>query len=177
MLCASKNAPARLQGFRPAQGVRIGFGEVEFGSDGFRTTHAQAIDAHAIAGRTGRAVARYEQIALEALFTTCQEPRAQAFARRELTGIDLASRADRVLLETVAAYFASGQNATVAAARLHVHDQTVTNRIRAFEKRVGRTVPERQAELQVAMRLALLEVETADARPRRGHLFDSPPRS
>jgi DNA-binding PucR family transcriptional regulator len=97
-------------------------------------------------------VTHYDEVALEALLGQ-DERRAREFAHRELVGLDGGDERSRRLRETLQAYFGSGQNAAAAAARLGVHDQTVSYRLRTIEERLGRPVTARRAELDVALRL------------------------
>lgn len=122
---------------------------------GFRASHAQAREAHRLTLRTHAPVTRYDDVALEAL-ALADEPRAHAFAARELHGIDGADPRSRRLRETLRAWFATGQNASSAAAVLGVHEHTVAYRLRAVEERLRRPVASRRAELELALRIVLV---------------------
>ena len=76
---------------------------------------------------------------------------------RELHGLDGADARSGRLRETLRAYFASGQNASAAAALLGVHEHTVSYRLRTIEERLGRPVTARRAELETALRLLELD--------------------
>jgi hypothetical protein len=62
-----------------------------------------------------------------------------------------------MLVETVRAYLSSGRNASSAAASLGLTRQTVKNRLRAAEERLGRSLDECGAEVEIALRLDHLE--------------------
>lgn len=81
--------------------------------------------------------------------------KARAFVRAELGGLgaddDLAVR----LRATVEASCRWGSHVTTAA-RLHLHEHTVRNRLQKAAELLGRPLTERRTELQVALRLARL---------------------
>ncbi|HEY8465475.1 MAG TPA: helix-turn-helix domain-containing protein [Solirubrobacterales bacterium] len=133
----------------------VSAGDPAPGTEGFRRSHAQAREAHAVALRLRPgSVVRYDEVALEALVVG--SPQARAFAERELRGIDGPDARSRRLRETLRAYFAAGQNASAAAAMLGVHEHTVAYRLRTIEERIGRPVSSRRAELETALRLHVL---------------------
>lgn len=146
--------PERLE---PADGQAVvSLGDPGAGAAGFRRSHREARDAHAVALRRGPGPAlRYDDVALEAL-AGADEDRAAAFAARELRGLDGADARSERLRATLEAYFAAGQNASAAAAVLGVHEHTVSYRLRTVEERLGRPVTARRAELETALRLLRL---------------------
>jgi hypothetical protein len=143
--------PERLE--PPADAV-LSIGDPASGIDGFRRSHREAREAHAVALRRRESgdVVSYDSVALEALLAADEE-RARAFAARELEGLDGADQRSARLRETLRAYFACGQNASAAAAVLGVHEHTVTYRLRRAEDRLGRPVAARRAELELALRV------------------------
>jgi len=140
-----------LRRFDPGPEIRIAFGLEGFGEAGLRATHHQALRAQWVAP-AGPAVIHYRDVAIEALATEA-ETDARAFVAHELRGIDDATAASERLRETLAAYFAAELNAASAGAALGVHHQTVTNRLRVIEERLGHSLGSRQLELAVALRL------------------------
>jgi hypothetical protein len=130
----------------------IALGIEAFGEAGFRSTHLQAARASRLGVAHGLTVARFEDVAVEALAGESPDD-ARAFVRRELQDIDDESDVSRKLRETLAAYFAAEHNAASAAARLGIHQQTVANRLRVVEERLGRPLGERWLELGLALRL------------------------
>jgi hypothetical protein len=143
--------PERLPALADA---KVSFGEPAQDAAGFRTSHRQARDAHAVALRSGaqEQPVRYADVALESLAAGDRD-RAAVFVARELRGIDGDDTRSRRLRETLSAYFAAGQNASSAAAMLGVHEHTVANRLRTIEEALGRPVNSRRAELETALRL------------------------
>jgi hypothetical protein len=141
-----------LKRFQPPAGSGLAVGLEAFGEVGFRATHRQALNARWIARRIGLPFALYADVAVEAL--AADNPAdARAFVAHELRGIDDDSVASQRIRETIAAYFAAEHNAASAAAALGVHQQTVANRLRAAEERLGRPVAARRVELETALRL------------------------
>lgn len=143
---------ATLEGFDPGR-AGIALGLEGFGEEGFRASHRQALRARRVAASTGSALLRFEQVIVEALAGENEED-ARAFVAHELRGIDDESVASRRIRETLAAYFASESNAASAGAALGVHQQTVANRLRTAEQRLGhRSIGTRRVEIEMALRL------------------------
>jgi hypothetical protein len=142
---------AELQSFRPTDGIRVAFGLEGFGEPGFRSTNHQALRAQWVASKEP-AVIHYDDVAVEALATEAEYD-ARAFVAQELRGIDDASPLSVRLRETLTAYFDAELNAASAGAALGVHHQTVKNRLRAIEDRIGHPLGARHLELAVALRL------------------------
>jgi PucR-like helix-turn-helix protein/diguanylate cyclase with GGDEF domain len=144
-----------LAGFEPATG-RLALGLEGFGEAGFRASHRQAQRARRFARVPGPALLRYEDVVVEALASE-NEDDARAFVAYELRGIEDDSPTSQRLRETLAAYFASEYNAASAGATLGVHQQTVANRLRVAEERLGRkSIGARRVELEMALRLRTL---------------------
>jgi DNA-binding PucR family transcriptional regulator len=130
----------------------LAFGRAASGIEGFRLTHEQAREAQALALALDAAVTLYEDVALEALATADPE-RARRFVADELGPLaEPGARLER-LRETLEAYFAASLNANSAGARLGVHDQTVSYRLRRIEELIGYPIYQRRAELELALRL------------------------
>ena len=89
---------------------------------------------------------------VEALISENQEE-ACNFVARELGELNEETTSSRRIRETLAAYFASEHNAASAAAKLGIHQQTVANRLRAAEERLGHQIGTRRLELELALRL------------------------
>jgi hypothetical protein len=144
----------------PKGRARLAFGGAHQGPTGFRQTHREARDAHRVALGSDGEVTRYEEVALVVLAARDEEA-ARAFLACELRGLEGSDVRTWRLRQTLATYLACGLNAAATAHRLGVHEQTVTNRLRAIEERTGRVVLERHAELATALRLrGLLDRET-----------------
>jgi DNA-binding PucR family transcriptional regulator len=141
-----------LSRLRPRAGVRLAIGAPAAGLDGFRRTHRQATAAQRAALQHDDPVVRFDDVALESL-ASADPAAAREFAAMELRGIDGDDVRSTKLRETLGAWFACGQNAAATAARLSVHEQTVAQRLRAVEERIGKPVASRRAELETALRL------------------------
>jgi GGDEF-like domain/PucR C-terminal helix-turn-helix domain len=158
-----RDAPGRADVDRAARLIpeaeaRLAVGGAHRGPQGFRRTHREARDAHRVALSRDGEVTRYEEVALVVLAAR-DEDGARAFLASELRGLEGSDVRTRRLRQTLATYLACGLNAAATAHRLSVHEQTVTNRLRAIEERTGRAVLDRHAELATALGLrALLRV-------------------
>ncbi len=143
-----------LSSFRPAGSARLAIGLEGFGEAGFRATNRQALRARWVARNSDRVVVNYGDVAVEALASENHHD-AHAFVANELGGIDDDSPTSQRIRETIVAYFAADHNAASAAAALGVHHQTVANRLRVAEDRLGHPVGARRVELETALRLRL----------------------
>jgi hypothetical protein len=141
-----------VERFRPPPEAGLSLGMDEYGEHGFRTTHRQAQRARLLAPAAEPSLTRYSDVAVEALATENAEE-ARSFIARELGAIDDDSSRSREIRDTLSAYFTAEHNAASAAATLGVHQQTVANRLRAAEERLGHSIGARRLELEVALRL------------------------
>src|SRR4051794_35602789 len=162
-----------LRAFVPPSGVRLAIGERARDRDGFRLTYRQAWNTYRLA-RVGRdAVTWHADVALLAL--TLQDAAvAREFVVRELGSLAGDDERNELLRATLAAYFATGQNAAAAAAALGVHDRTVLYRLRSIEERLGHPILARREELGGALRLAPLVLAGAAAGPGAGDATTRP---
>lgn len=142
----------RLERFKPAPGSGLALGLEEHGEHGFQTSHRQAQRARLLAPDTVPSLTRYSDVAVEALSSENPEE-ARNFIARELGAIDDDSTTSQRIRETLIAYFAAEHNAASAAATLGVHQQTVANRLRTAEERLGHSIGSRRVELELALRL------------------------
>jgi diguanylate cyclase with GGDEF domain/PucR-like helix-turn-helix protein len=133
-------------------GVSLAIGEPGRGVKGFRLTHRQAQAARSVALRRPQWLTRYGDVALLA-FALRDEALARSLVDIYLSPLDGPRKGSRVLRQTLRAYFAAERNASSAAAALGVARQTVENRLRRVEKKLGRLLPTCLAELEVALRL------------------------
>lgn len=129
----------------------LALGTAASGPRGFAESHRQARGAHRIGVATGASVVHFADVALECLLLV-DEAAARAFVAAELAPLNV-GRDGHKLRDTLAAYFASGFNASAAAATLNVNDRTIAYRLSTIEERLGRPVRSRQTELQAAIRL------------------------
>ncbi len=146
-------------GGRRAQRVNGACGLPGAGIGGFRKSHEQAMNARRVARLAdppGGAIVTYDEVALTAVATADLE-QAREFAQRELGGLNDPSDEARRLAATVRIYLEEGASARRAAARLHLHENTIKNRIRTAEELLGHPVTTRVAELLLALRIVTLD--------------------
>lgn len=143
-------------------GGRVAFGEAAGGSDGFRRSHAQALDARRYAAMGFGGVIRYREVALVALAGSSRAA-AAAFQAEELRGLASDDDRSRALRETLRVYLEHGQSAKVTAALLGIHRGTVSHHLTAVEAALGHPIAERSAELLLALRLVQLDEHTRTA--------------
>jgi hypothetical protein len=138
--------------------VLAGFGSPGHGVRGFCRSHREAMYARRVAQLTHRrpgSVTRYDDVALTALASADVE-HAREFVAAELgqlVGVDDHSRR---LTATLRVYLEENMSPLRAGQRLGVHENTITNRIRAAQELLPRPIEHRSPELQVALRLLTL---------------------
>lgn len=132
--------------------TRIAAGEPAQGYDGWRLTHRQAQAAFRVAQRGPDRCARYGSVAL--LASALRDDVLMTSLRRNfLEPLTSERDAGAVAKQTLRAYFEAGGNISSAAAALGIKRHTVTNRLRAIEERVGRTLTSCSLEMDLALRL------------------------
>jgi hypothetical protein len=154
--CGSFGAPATagLERYEPPPGVLVAFGMPGHGLAGFRSSHAEALQAARIGSLAGgAAVTSYAKVELVSLLAA-DLVRARSFVIRELGPLASAAEPARRLRETVLAFIAAGGSATRVAKELFVHHNTVAYRVKRAEEILGRKVTERPIELTCALTLA-----------------------
>jgi len=130
----------------------VALGEPARGLEGWRLTHNQASAAFRIARKGTETAVRYADVGLLA---SISRDRVLASSLRQLYLAPLADGRDGglELRKTLRAYFVAGRNVTSAASALGVSRQTVGNRLRAIEEKLGRTLESCAPEIEVALRL------------------------
>jgi DNA-binding PucR family transcriptional regulator len=131
-------------------------GEPGEGITGWRLSHRQAKVALSVAERIKRSVLRYLDVALLASILQ-DDLLASSLRGAFLKPLEPDSEAGEALRSTLDSYFACDRSAASAAAALGVSRQTVNNRLRAAEERLGRPLRSCAAELEAALRLAAAE--------------------
>lgn len=111
-------------------GIHVAFGDPGTGIAGFRQTHEHAKHARRVAqlGRVVPACTDYRDVVVAALLSE-NSAHAREFVASTLGGVLDRDDADQ-LLETMAVYQQEALSLSRAAARLHVHRNTVTYRVR-----------------------------------------------
>jgi PucR C-terminal helix-turn-helix domain/GGDEF-like domain len=147
----------------------VAIGEPARGVDGWRLTHRQASAAFSIARRGAESVVRYADVGLLA---SISQDQLLATSLRQLYLAPLADGRDggAGLRETLRAYFLAGRNISSAASALGVSRQTVGNRLRVIEEKLGRTLESCGPEIEVALRLERIGDVGDAALPSPTHL-------
>jgi len=145
-------------------GTYLAFGRRCRNVEGFRLTHRQATQAWRVGQLAGNRVTRFQDVTIEAL-VSADPSHIRDFVTNEIGGLLTDDARDRVLRDTLRAYFRTGQNAASAAPLLGVHERTVAYRLRTMEDRLGCSIAERRDELAVALRLLDLVDPERDAGP------------
>ena len=147
---------AALDAYVPPDGILVAAGRPDHGIDGFRRSHAEALEAArvaALAGGAAAAVMRYERIELVSLLAS-DFPRARAFVAVRLGPLAAATDSAARLRETVLAFLAANGSSTRVAKELFVHHNTVAYRVKRAEELLGRRVTDEPIELTCALTLA-----------------------
>ncbi|KRC48902.1 MULTISPECIES: PucR family transcriptional regulator [unclassified Nocardioides] len=136
-----------------AMGVHVAIGTGTTGVNGFRAGHEEAriVFEHVSRGlRPAPSVTDYDRIALLSLLLADRD-QAVTFARRQLgdlagEGIEL-----RQLRDTVRIYLGAHLSPLRTAQALHLHRNTVNNRIKRAEAMLGYPLADSRFELQAAL--------------------------
>jgi hypothetical protein len=130
--------------------VSLALGEPGQGLGGWRLSHRQARAALPIALRSPEPFVSYADVAL--LASMLQDD-LLVTSLREIYLAPLSGERDggESLRRTLSAYFACERNSASAAATLRVTRQTVNNRLRATEERIGRPLRACASELEAAL--------------------------
>ena len=138
----------------------LAIGEPAEGLSGWRLTHRQAKAALPIALRSPEAFTRYADVVLLAsmlqddlLCSSLPELYLKPLGNEPGAG-------GETLKQTLRAYLATGRNVSSTASALGVSRQTVASRLRTSEKLLGRTITSCATEIDAALRLDDLSVQT-----------------
>ena len=136
--------------------LSLALGDPGQGIAGWRLTHRQAQAVFPVARRSASGWVRYADAALVASFL---QDDLLVDSLRERYLAPLASERDggEALRATLRAFFTSNRNVSSAAALLGVTRQTVANRLRIVEDKVGRSLTTGGAEMEAALRVHDLE--------------------
>lgn len=137
-------------------GVLVGQGRPASGLDGFRKSHAEAVQAlrvAALAGGQAGSVSRFEDVELAALCTG-DVAACGAFLRSELGPLAPDTSDAALLRETLRAFFESSSNFRATAAKLGIHHNTVRYRLDKAERLLERPIGMRRLQLELALHLA-----------------------
>jgi hypothetical protein len=151
----NRPAPAAtVEGLRTAlpDGVEIGVGEPGRGAIGWRLTHEQAKGALTVVMRREDQIARYADVALLAAALR-DELLTSSLKALYVDPLNDARDGGGALRHTLRAYLWADRNVTSTAAALGVSRNTVHNRLRTIEARIGQLRPIHSADLVLALQL------------------------
>ncbi len=136
------------------QSIQAAIGEPGRGLHGLAGTKRQADLARAVAElRPESTITHYSDVALATVLLR-DEDVAREFAEEQLGRLSHGTRATAVLRETLAAYYAAGQDQSRTARMLKVHRNTIANRLRRTEDLLEHRVDERVRETEAALAIA-----------------------
>jgi DNA-binding PucR family transcriptional regulator len=147
---------AALDAYTPPEGIVVAAGTGGHGVEGFRRSHAEALQSArvaALARGSAAPVTRYERVELVSLLAN-DFPRAKAFVARRLGPLAAATEPAQRLRETVLAFLEAAGSGTRVAKQLYVHQNTVAYRVKRAEELLGRRVTDDPVELMCALKLA-----------------------
>jgi transposase-like protein len=139
----------------PPPGVHVALGGPGGGVSGFTRSHREALWARRVAqlhAGSAPVLTSYDQVALLALASADAE-QAVAFVERVLGPLAGAGKQTGRLAETARVYLDELGSPQQAARRLGVHENTVTNRLRAAGELIGRPITHEPADLLIALTL------------------------
>jgi DNA-binding PucR family transcriptional regulator len=145
-----------LERYEPPSGVLGAFGRPGHGVAGFRSSHAEALQAARISSLAGDArspVTSYARVELVSLLASDLQ-RARAFVAGQLGPLASGAEPAERLRDTLLAFLASGGSATRVAKQLHVHQNTVVYRVKKAEEALGHKAGDSPVELTAALTLA-----------------------
>jgi hypothetical protein len=134
----------------------LALGEANSGPAGWRLTHRQAKAAFAVAQQKSRSVAQYADVALLASMSK-DELLTSSLHHLYLAPLIATRDGGDTSLATLRAYFASGRNNRATASALGVTRQTIANRLRAIEEKLGGPLETCEANVEAALRLVELD--------------------
>lgn len=152
----SPAAMACLESHIPSRGVRLAVGRPSYGIEGFRVSHQEAGHATRFWGSGGSAsggTTSYRTVEVVSLLAADAD-RARRFVLAELGPLAEQSEGAARMRMTLLGFLANGCSHVRAAQELHMHQNTVYNRVRRAEELIGCPVTERRMELQTALMLA-----------------------
>jgi hypothetical protein len=147
---------ARLASDWPDEGT-LALGEPAKGVVGWRRSHRQAKAAATLMGGGADGVVRYADVALK---IAVQQDELLVTSLAEVYLSPLAAERDggAVARETLRAYFSAGRNVSSAAAALGVSRQTVRNRLKSIEDRLGHPIDRYATEIEMAVELGAADL-------------------
>jgi hypothetical protein len=146
----------RAQLSKVGKNMSLAVGELRQGVDGWRLTHREAQSALVVMHHQPQRLVRAADVVL--LAATIQDETA----RKSLVDVYLGPldgrRDAQALHETLRVYFSLDCNAASTAAALGVNRHTVLRRLLRVEKIIGRSLDTCRAEMDVALRVAQIDL-------------------
>ncbi|WP_174188513.1 PucR family transcriptional regulator [Nocardia barduliensis] len=136
-------------------GIRVAIGDPGAGLTGFRQTFRDAQRARNLALVAGptRPLTLHSRVALASLLVD-QLPDTRAWVHRVLGDLMRDDETTARLRETVQTYLDARGSLTDAAARMHVHKNTVHYRVRRAEEVLGHPLTVNRLEIEVALMIS-----------------------
>ncbi len=134
----------------------LAIGEPGRGIAGWRLTHLQAKATLPVALRGENRVVSYSDVAILAS-ALGDEVLTRSLTELYLTPLEAERDGGAALRQALHAYFAAGRNVVSAANALGVSRQTVSRRLDAVERRIGRPLETCGTEVETALRLCDLQ--------------------
>jgi DNA-binding PucR family transcriptional regulator len=133
--------------------LRIALGEPETGLTGFRTSHQEALRTREVAETSAhhdQQLHRHGPLALAGLLVDRRDD-VRRWAHRILGELAYDDEAMARLRRTLQIFFESGGSYNDAAARMHVHKNTVLYRVRKAEELLGRPITDDRLSIEMAL--------------------------
>lgn len=144
----------QLEAHRPRSGVRLAIGRPSHGVDGFRITHREALDASRFWSTDPNLTQTVSYRAVEVVsLLALDTSRSRRFVSAKLGPLAMQGEAEARLRATLLTFLAHGGSHVRAARQMHVHQNTVYQRIRRAEEILGRKVNRNDLDLHAALLL------------------------
>jgi DNA-binding PucR family transcriptional regulator len=149
-------------------GVRVAVGLTLRGAGGFRRSHEAALSVQRLMQRSSAEtqIGTYEQLEITALAAR-DEHRARDFVARTLGPLADDTPAAARLRETLRVYLEEAENAPRAAVRLHMHRNTVLQRVARASELLGFRPGSRRLAVELALELHRMGIHDPGARGPR----------
>jgi hypothetical protein len=150
------NVEQLAKGLEAYPELRIALGEPDTGLMGFRTSHEEAVRTREVAEVTetgsqpGRRIYQHSSVALAGMLIDRRED-VRRWAQRVLGELARDDESMARLRETLQVFFEANGSYNDAAARMHVHKNTVLYRVRKAEELLGRPITDGRLSIEMAL--------------------------